>query len=196
MKFLTAFIVLLSLPVLAVETGSLAPDFTLRGIVQKKDYKLSELKGKIVVLEWFNHGCPFVKKHYSVGNMQALQKKYTQKNVIWLSINSSAPGKQGHLNAEGAMEERKIHSSHSTDILLDPTGTVGKLFEAKTTPHMYIIDRTGKLVYQGAIDDHPDTNPSSIPGSKNFVAQALDEQLEGKSISVPTTKAYGCSVKY
>lgn len=139
---------------------------------------------------------PFVKKHYASGNMQALQKKYTEKNIIWLSINSSAPGKQGHVTTDGAMEEKKLHQSNAMDILLDTTGPVGKIYGAKTTPHMFIIDPEGKLAYQGAIDDHPDTDPSSISSSKNFVKSALEELKEGKKPSIPTTKAYGCSVKY
>lgn len=177
--------------------GKAAPNFTLKGIQAKnKDISLSDFKGKIVVLEWLNHGCPFVRKHYDSGNMQELQKKFTGQNVIWLSIISSAPGKQGHVDADGAMKDKVENKSSATDILLDPTGKVGQLYGAKTTPHMYVIDKDGTLVYQGAIDDRPDTEKSSIPGARNFVVLALNDLMSGKKILIPSTKSYGCSVKY
>jgi len=188
---------LASLHVFALTTNEMAPVFKLQGVgTNNRDVSLSNLKGKIIVLEWLNHGCPFVKKHYESGNMQSLQKKYTKKNVVWLSIISSAEGKQGHVNTAGAIKNKNAHKSFATDILLDPKGRVGKLYMAKTTPHMFIIDKEGKLVYQGAIDDTADTNTESIKGSKNYVAQALDEMLAGKAVSTATTKSYGCSVKY
>lgn len=194
MKFLIALLSLVSLSAFALETGQPAPDFTLPGI--KKETRLSDLKGKIVVLEWLNHGCPFVRKHYDTGNMQALQKKYTDKGIVWLSVVSSAPGKQGHVDAKGAQKEKAENKSNATDILLDPTGKVGKLYGAKTTPHMYIIDTKGVLVYQGAIDDKPDTDKNSIPSAKNYVTNAIDELMNGKKITAHTTRAYGCAVKY
>ena len=198
MKFLTALLVsLASLSALALEVGKLAPDFKLKGIAGKsEDISLSQFKGKYVVLEWKNHGCPFVKKHYGAGNMQALQKKYTGQNVIWLSVVSSAPGKQGHTDEAGAKKEFTEHKSSASNVLLDSAGTVGKLYEAKTTPHMYIIDKEGMLAYQGAIDDKADAEAASIPGAKNYVAQALNEMMAGKKVSVATTKSYGCGVKY
>lgn len=197
MKCLIALLSLISLSAFALETGTPAPDFTLPGLNPKmKEVKLSDLKGKIVVLEWLNHGCPFVKKHYESGNMQALQKKYVGQNVQWFSIVSSAPGKQGHVDEKGALEEKSKHKSSASDILLDPNGTVGKLYGAKTTPHMYIIDKDGTLVYQGAIDDKPDTDKDSVPSAKNYVATALDEIMAGKKVTQGTTKAYGCAVKY
>lgn len=197
MNVLMTFLAFISFSAFALETGTKAPDFTLPGLNPRmKEVKLSDLKGKIVVLEWLNHGCPFVKKHYESGNMPALQKKYVEKNVVWLSVVSSASGKQGHVDEKGALEEKSKHKSAATDILLDPNGTVGKLYEAKTTPHMYIIDKEGILVYQGAIDDKPDTDKNSITSAKNYVANALDEIMVGKKVTQATTKAYGCGVKY
>jgi hypothetical protein len=197
MKFLIALLALSIHSAFAIQTGSDAPNFTLSGLNPKiRDITLSDFKGKIVVLEWLNYGCPFVKKHYGSGNMQALQKKYVEKDVIWLSIISSAPGKQGHVDVKEGTKEKVVNKSASTDVLLDSNGKVGKLFGAKTTPHMFIIDREGKIAYQGAIDDHADSDPTSIPMSKNYVAKALDEILSGKNVTVHTTKAYGCSVKY
>lgn len=194
MKFLIALLSLASLSAFALETGQPAPDFTLPGL--SKETKLSDLKGKVVVLEWLNHGCPFVRKHYDSKNMQALQKKYTDKGVVWLSVVSSSPGKQGHVDKKGAEKEKTENKSNATDILLDPTGKVGKMYRAKTTPHMYIIDKKGVLVYQGAIDDKADTDQSSIPSAKNYVSSALDEHLAGKNITAHTTRSYGCAVKY
>lgn len=198
MKFIIPSLLLtLSLSSFALDTGKAAPDFKLKGIGAKdREITLSDYKGKIVVLEWLNHGCPFVKKHYGSGNMQSLQLKYVGKNVIWFSIASSAPGKQGHVNSEQALAEKKEHKSSSTDVLLDADGKVGKLYGAKTTPHMYIIDKDGNLAYQGAIDDKPDTDPASIASAKNYVAQALEEIMAEKKVSVGSTKAYGCAIKY
>lgn len=197
MKSLIALLAFVSLNAFALTTGETAPDFTLPGLNPKmKEVKLSDFKGKFVVLEWLNHGCPFVRKHYDSGNMQSLQKKYTGQNVIWLSIVSSAPGKQGHVDEKGALREKLDNKSAATDILLDPAGKVGQLYGAKTTPHMYIIDKEGTLVYQGAIDDQPDTDKNSIPGSKNYVVQAMNELMNGKKVTAHTTKSYGCSVKY
>lgn len=179
----------------AAEVGKAAPDFSLTDYTGKV-FKLSELKGKTVVLEWFNKDCPFVKKHYESKNMQSLQKKYTAKGVVWVSIISSAKGKQGYLHAEEVPGLLKAKGIHSTQFLLDPKGTVGKAYQAKTTPHMFIIDKAGVLAYAGAIDDTPSTDPADIKGSKNYVSTALDELLAGKKVTLTTTKAYGCSVKY
>ncbi len=194
MKHLIACLALFSLSAFALETGSPAPDFALPGL--EKEVKLSELKGKIVVLEWLNHGCPFVKKHYGTENMQTLQKNFTQKGVVWLSVVSSAPGKQGHVDQNGARSEKTSNRSAASDILLDPAGKVGQLYGAKTTPHMFVIGRDGLVAYQGAIDDQSNLDWASVKGAKNFVAQALDEILAGKPVSMATTKAYGCAVKY
>jgi len=197
MKLLIALLALISLPVFALTTGEKAPDFTLKGMNPKgQEVTLSDLKGKIVILEWLNHGCPFVRKHYDSGNMQSLQKKFTGQNIIWLSIVSSAEGKQGYVDTKGAIKEYKEYKSAATDVLLDPTGKVGQMYGAKTTPHMYIIDKDGTLVYQGGIDDKADTDKSSISTAKNYVVNALNELMAGKKITAHTTKAYGCAVKY
>ncbi len=196
MKMLTALLFsLVSLTAFAVETNSAAPQFELKA-ASGKTIKLSDYKGKIVVLEWFNNDCPFVRKHYDSNNMQSLQKKYTDKGIVWLSIISSAEGKQGHTDAAGALKQKAANKSSQTEILLDPTGAVGKSYEAKTTPHMYIIDQAQTLVYQGGIDNKADTDKESIKTSKNFVAAALDEILASKKVSNQNTKSYGCSVKY
>lgn len=178
-----------------VITGAAAPDFTLTDINGATN-KLSDFKGKVVVLEWINHGCPFVVKHYSKGNMQGLQRDYTGKGVVWLSICSSAEGKQGYYTAEEWKKVNAEKGGKATAILLDPEGTVGKLYGAKTTPHMYVINADGTLVYQGAIDEKPSTEPDDIPGARNHVAAALDEILAGQPVTLAQTKPYGCSVKY
>lgn len=177
------------------EIGKSAPNFTLpdsNGI----SHSLSDYEGKIVVLEWLNHGCPFVGKHYNSGNMQKLQKTYTDKGVIWFSIISSAPGKQGYCTPEEANEITAEKHAAPTAVLLDPEGTVGKLYGAKTTPHMFIIGKDGKLVYKGGIDDIRSTNVEDIAKAKNYVQMALDELLAGKEVTVKTSQPYGCSVKY
>jgi hypothetical protein len=178
-----------------VAIGRPAPDF--EGTASDgKSYRLSEYRGNYVVLEWYNTGCPFVKKHYDSGNMQRLQQKYALKGVIWFSIVSSAPGKQGYLTATAAEQDRGRRGMKSIATLLDPQGKLGRLYEAKTTPHMFIIDPQGVLIYKGAIDDRNSTDMSDISGAKNFVELALEEALAGKSVSRPSTRPYGCSVKY
>ncbi len=183
-----------SFKISAVEIGKPAPDFKLMDY-QGKMHQLSDFKGKIVVLEWYNPECPFVVGHYKTGNMQKLQQTYTEKGVSWLLINSSAQGKQGHLTKETAPGVLKENQVKATNLLFDHDGTVGRLYEAKTTPHMYIIDKNGILVYNGAIDDDNSTK-GGANAKVNYVAKALDELLAGKPISTPTTKPYGCSVKY
>jgi peroxiredoxin len=178
-----------------VKVGEAAPEFTLKD-TSGKEHNLSDYKGKFVVLEWFNEGCPFVKKHYTSGNMQKLQKEYTGKDVVWLSINSSAPGEQGHLTPLSAPKTMSDWKMDSTKILLDHDGKVGKMYGAKTTPHMYVIDKTGKLVYQGAIDSKPTANTADIDGAENYVKVALDNSMNGKPVPTTSTKPYGCSVKY
>ncbi len=185
----------LSGPIQAIETGSKAPAFTLTD-TNGKSHSLSDFKGKTVVLEWTNHGCPFVKKHYNTNNMQTLQKTYTEKGIVWLSIASSAKGKEGYMTADEWNKKIADSVSMPTAVLLDADGKVGKKFGAKTTPHMFIIDGEGKLVYQGAIDDKASYDKDDVPGAKNFVKAALDEILAGKPVSMGTTESYGCSVKY
>ena len=144
----------------------------------------------------FTPECPFVRKHYDSGNMQGLQGKYTGENVVWLSIDSSAKGNQGYLTPEGASQFIVVRKAMSTAVLLDPQGEVGRLYGAKTTPHMFIIDPQGKLVYQGAIDDIPSTNPADVDKAKNYVDETLGTALSGGPVTGFATKSYGCSVKY
>jgi glutathione peroxidase-family protein len=178
-----------------VEVGKPAPDFTLQDC-SGKSVTLSEHKGKVVVLEWVNHGCPFVVKHYGSGNMQKLQADATAKGVVWLSICSSAPGKQGHMSAADAAKACEEKQTASTAYLLDESGEVGKKYGAKVTPELYIVNAEGVLVYHGAIDDKKSTDPADIAGAKNFVSVALEEVLAGNPVGTPTSEAYGCSVKY
>ena len=166
-----------------------APEFALKDL-DGKERKLSEFAGKYVVLEWTNYGCPFVKKHYGPGAMQALQKKYTDLGVIWLSICSSADGKEGHMSPEGWKAALAGNKAAPTAVLLDADGKIGHLYAARTTPDMRIIDPTGKLIYSGAIDDTP--SPKADPkDAKNYVVQVLDAVLAGKEPPVAETKSYG-----
>ncbi|MCL4820380.1 MAG: thioredoxin family protein [Vicinamibacteria bacterium] len=179
----------------AAVVGQPAPEFTLTDSTGKS-HSLSSFKGKFVVLEWNNFDCPFVVKHYGSGNMQKLQNTYTARGVVWLTVNSSAAGKQGHLQpaeVAGKLAERKAAPSA---YLLDADGKAGKAYGAKTTPHMYVIDPKGTLVYAGAIDDKPSTDIADVAGARNHVAAALDEALAGKPVSVASSTPYGCSVKY
>jgi peroxiredoxin len=175
--------------------GYPAPDFSLPA-ADGTTKKLSDYAGKTVVLEWFNSGCPYVQKHYASGNMQKLQREYTAKGIVWLGIVSSAPGKQGHLTAEELQLKIASLKSAHTAMLIDETGEVGKLYGAKTTPHMFIVKQDGTLAYEGAIDDKRGTDIAEIVDAKNYVRQALDELAEGKKVSTPKTTSYGCSVKY
>lgn len=175
--------------------GKPAPAFSLKD-TNGKAHSLAELKGKFVVLEWVNYDCPFVRKHYDSGNMQKLQKEFTAKGVVWLSINSSAPGKQGCFPAEKVNALLKEKTSHPSAYLLDTDGQVGKLYGARTTPHMFIINPEGQLIYNGAIDDKPSANPGDIASAKNLVRAALDEAMAGKAVTVAASQPYGCSVKY
>jgi peroxiredoxin len=179
----------------AVAPGQPAPDFTLTGI-DGKPVKLSDYRGKYVVLEWFNAECPFVQKHYESGNMQGLQSRYQEKGVVWLGINSTSPKHSNYRDparSAGILTEWK---SQPTAFALDPNGDVGQKYGARTTPHMYIVDPKGRLVYAGGIDDKPSTSPRDIPNARNHVAAALDELLAGKAVSEASTRPYGCSVKY
>ena len=180
---------------IAATVGQPAPEFELKD-TGGTAHTLSDFKGKHVVLEWTNPDCPFVKKHYDQGDMQALQKEYTAKGVIWLSIASSAPGKQGHYTAEQWTELKKTKGHQSTAVLLDPDGKVGKQYDARTTPHMFVINPEGRLIYAGAIDDNPSTRPADVKTARNHVRAALDEAMSGQPVSVPSSKPYGCSVKY
>ena len=179
----------------AARVGEKAPDFTATDS-NGQTHKLSDYQGKFVVLEWTNRGCPYTQKHYNSSNMQKLQKEWTGRGVIWLTVVSSAPGKQGYVTAPEENAYLKQVSATPTAVLLDPTGELGHLYDAKTTPHMYIINPQGTLIYNGAIDDRPTTDVSDVNGAKNYVSLALDEATSGKAVSNPTTRPYGCSVKY
>ena len=179
----------------APKVGAPAPSFSLPDS-KGKTQSLGDFKGKFVVLEWFNPGCPFVKKHYESDNMQELQKQFTDKNVVWLTIDSAAPGKEGYLTAVDAEKQLAQWKMHSTALLLDPEGKVGHEYAATNTPHMYVIDPGGKLIYSGAIDSKATPNPADIPSSTNYVKAALNEAMSGKPVTTPTSRAYGCSIKY
>jgi peroxiredoxin len=175
--------------------GSAAPDFSAPD-TNGKTHSLSQYKGKYVVLEWFNPECPFVKKHYGSDNMQKLQQEYTGKGVVWLTIDSNAPGSEGSLSADAASKVMNGWKTRQTALLLDPEGKAGRAYGAKNTPNMVVINPEGKIVYEGAIDSKATPNPADIPSSTNYVKVALDESLEGKPVTTSTTKPYGCSVKY
>jgi len=178
-----------------VDPGEAAPDFTLpNGNGQQTS--LSEFKGKTVVLEWTNFGCPFVKKHYGSGNMQKLQADANSKGVIWISICSSAPGKQGYLSVADVTKACTEAGSKATAYLVDEDGKVGRLYGAKTTPDMFVINPAGLVVYHGAIDDKKSANPADIEGAKNYVSAAIAESLSGQAIKEPLTQPYGCSIKF
>lgn len=174
---------------------SIAPGFKIKDI-NGSEVSLDQYKGKWVILEWFNKGCPFVKKHYESNNMQTLQKKYMDKGVVWIAIISSSERKQGYESDTDTAKTAKDWNSHPTHIIRDVDGKIGRSYIAKTTPHMYIVSPDQKIVYQGAIDDNNSSNPEDIKTSKNYVTMALDEGLAGKNIIVKKSKPYGCSVKY
>jgi peroxiredoxin len=177
------------------KVGSPAPSFTATGS-NGQTVSLDQLRGKYVVLEWHNQGCPFTRKHYTSGNMQALQKEWTAKGVEWFTVISSAPGQQGYVTASQENDYlAKMHAA-PTAALLDPAGNLGRLYGAKTTPDMYVIDPQGKLIYSGAIDNRPTPDEEGIKGADNYVTDALTAALAGKSVATPYTRPYGCSVKY
>ena len=179
----------------APQPGKTAPDFTLTSAAGKQ-VSLSDFRGKTVVLEWTNKGCPFVQKHYKSGNMQALQSEAAKDGVVWLTVNSSAKGQQGYVTAADAKAEMKTFRTTPTAYLLDHDGKAGHLYGATATPHMYVIDPKGTLAYMGAIDSKPTANAADIEGAENYVRTALAAVEDGKMPKVPATRAYGCSVKY
>ncbi len=179
----------------AQKVGAPAPDFKATDS-NGRMRQLSEYRGKYVVLEWHNNGCPFTRKHYESGNMQRLQKEWTSRGVIWFTAISSAVGQQGYVTAEQENEYLKRMNAVPTAALLDPQGDVGRLYAAKTTPHMFIINPEGVLIYDGAIDSKSTTDQSDIATATNYVSQALGEAMAGKAVSTPTSRPYGCSVKY
>jgi len=159
-------------------------------------HTLQQYAGKIVVLEWTNYDCPFVKKFYMPGYMQAMQEKYIEKGIVWLSICSSAPGKQGYFSPEEWASRIKQHGAKPTAVLLDTDGTVGRAYGASNTPHIFVVDPDGQLAYQGSVDDKRSADPAGFNGARNYLAEALDALLAGEEVPVAQTKAYGCSVKY
>ncbi len=177
------------------DLGKPAPDFAATD-THGKPVKLSDLKGKLVVLEWSNHQCPYVRKHYGAGNMQKTQEAARALGVTWITIISSAPGEQGHVNAAEANKltvERKAKPDH---VLLDPKGQIGRLYAARVTPHMFIVGTDGALLYKGAIDSIRSSRQSDIPNAKNYVAAALGEIKGGKPVADADTVAYGCTIHY
>jgi peroxiredoxin len=178
-----------------IEVGKAAPNFTLPD-TNGKTRSLADFKGKFVVLEWYQPDCPFVGKHYRSGNMQSLQKEYTAKGVVWFSNDSSAPGQQGNYPVEKLNEIAASDGAARTALLLDPDGKVGRLYGAKTTPDMYIIDPKGTLVYEGAIDDKRSTDLADVKTATNYVKTALEAVMTGKTVPTTATRPYGCSVKY
>lgn len=189
-------LLLLSISAFAeVKPKSDAPNFKLNDLAGK-EHALNDFKGKWVVLEWFNKDCPYVKKHYGSNNMQTLQKTFTDKGVVWLTINSSAKGEQGYQEAADAEKTVKELKANQSFLLTDASGSVGRLYGAKTTPHMFVISPEQKVVYAGAIDDNSSSEPAVIPQSKNYVADALNAGMAGKAIAVATSRPYGCNVKY
>jgi peroxiredoxin len=175
--------------------GEMAPNWTgtdTNGV----EHALSDFKGKTVIMEWTNHDCPYVKKHYDSGNMQSLQKEATDNGAVWVSIASSAEGKQGHVTAETGNQVMTDVGSNATAKILDASGEIGKMYDAKTTPHMFVVDPEGTLVYAGAIDSDPSFKQDGIADATNYVKAAWEAVVAGEPVEVVSTQAYGCSVKY
>ena len=188
----------LSVPALqasaAVGVGQPAPAFSAVG-ADGRTHSLAQYRGKTVVLEWTNHDCPYVKKHYS-GAMQKLQADARRDGVVWLSIVSSAPGKQGHVTPEQARQLTASRGAQPTAVLMDPAGAVGRLYDARTTPHMFVVNAQGRVVYAGGIDDKPTANTADLAGARPLVRLALADVKAGRAVAVPASRPYGCSVKY
>ncbi|WP_207916216.1 MULTISPECIES: redoxin domain-containing protein [Gammaproteobacteria] len=177
------------------EIGAPAPNFSVidsHGVT----HSLSDFAGETVVLEWTNHDCPYVRKHYESGNMQSLQQRFTEQGVVWLSVISSSPGTQGHVSAEQANELTSSRNAAPTAVLLDESGTMGRAYSARVTPHMYVIDSEGVLQYAGGIDSIPSARQSDIERAEPYFANAAEQVLSGEAVSRPISRPYGCSVKY
>lgn len=179
----------------APQVGDPAPAFSATDS-NGRTVKLADFQGRYVVLEWTNAGCPFVRKHYDSGNMQATQKEAVAQGAVWLSVISSAPGKQGHVSGEQANALSRERKATPTHVLLDEKGELGRLYDAKTTPHLFMVGKDGKLIYAGGIDDVASADPADIAGATNYVQLALSESLAGKPLSHAVTRPYGCSIKY
>jgi alkyl hydroperoxide reductase subunit AhpC len=194
---LLAALVLATIPLLisAAKVGDAAPEFSASAS-NGKTFRLSDYRGKYVVLEWHNNGCPYVRKHYNSGNMQRLQKQWTGRGVVWFTILSSAPGKQGYATANEENDYLAKMQAAPTAALLDPTGEIGHLYDAKTSPQMVVINPKGIVIYDGAIDDKPTTDLQDVSGATNYVSLALEQSMAGKQVQTAATRPYGCSVKY
>ena len=179
----------------ALKIGDVAPAVSAED-THGKAVNLAEMKGKIVVLEWTNHACPFVRKHYDSKNIQTLQSYSKEKDVVWISVISSAQGKQGFVTAEEANKIVAAEESHAAHIVLDPSGAIGKAYDAKTTPHMFVIDKQGKLAYMGAIDDVSSADVKDVARATNYVRAAMDDLMAGKTPKVEASSPYGCGIKY
>jgi peroxiredoxin len=179
----------------AAKVGGAAPEFSATGS-NGKTVRLSDYRGKYVVLEWHNNGCPYVRKHYNSGNMQRLQRQWTAAGVAWFTILSSAPGKQGYVTASEENDYLAKMQAVPTAALLDPTGEIGHLYDAKTSPQMVVINPQGVVIYDGALDDKPTTDLKDVTDAKNYVNLALEQAKAGKQVDTPATRPYGCSVKY
>jgi peroxiredoxin len=177
------------------EVGEPAPNFTLQS-ASGETHTLTDFEGQYVVLEWLNFGCPFVGKHYDSGNMQSLQETYREKGVAWLSIVSSAKGEQGYYPPKEMVQQKQKHDGNMTAILMDTSGEVGRTYGAKVTPHMYVINPEGTLIYKGGIDDKPTTDVADVEGATNYVRAALDQAMNGEEVDVKRAQPYGCTVKY
>jgi peroxiredoxin len=190
-----AFVLSATAALAEVKVGEAAPAFTAKDS-NGASVSLTDFKGKYVVLEWTNADCPFVKKHYGSGNMQALQKQAKEKGVVWLSVISSAPGKQGHVDGAGANQLTSSRGAAPAHVLLDEKGVLGKTYDARTTPHMFLIDPSGKLIYMGGIDSVSSADQADVKDAKPYVKLAMEAALAGQPIADNNTKPYGCSVKY
>jgi alkyl hydroperoxide reductase subunit AhpC len=190
-------LILVALPLLiaAAKVGDTAPEFTAT-TSNGKTVRLADYRGKYVVLEWHNNGCPYVGKHYNSGNMQRLQKQWTSQGVVWFTVLSSAPGKQGYVTASEENDYLAKEHAAPTAALLDPTGEIGHLYDAKTSPQMVVINPQGVVIYSGAIDDKPTTDLQDVQGATNYVTLALQQAMAGKPVQTAATRPYGCSVKY
>jgi peroxiredoxin len=177
------------------KVGDAAPGFTVSATTGKS-VSVADQRGKLVILEWTNHDCPYVRKHYETGNMQSLQRETTAQGVVWLTLISSSPGTQGYVTPKQADDLTVTRKANPTSVLLDPTGAVGKTYGATNTPHMYLIDKNGLLLYAGAIDDRPTTRRADVQGAHNYVRAALEDVAAGRAVQTPVTRAYGCTVKY
>lgn len=181
--------------VASAANGEPAPAFSVQDATGQTR-SLNEFHGRTIVLEWTNYGCPYVRKHYNSGNMQSLQRDATEDGVVWLQVISSAPGEQGHLDGPGAAARVRADNASPTATLLDPSGVMGRAYGARNTPHMFIINAEGVLVYQGAIDDRPSARPETLDGAHNYVRAALEDIAAGRPVREARTTPYGCSVKY